>query len=155
MGSQLTQRHVTRWPVPQFAPIWSLAIKPIAIVKQAANMRLSKPKINQGNKMLSEEKLKEAARKKATHYRADSASITLYKVTDRSNGLFKVHRMHGTAWLLMVNDAIEVPEYLKPLNFDALITDAMLLDVASCLSGMMDNKGRWEPSQHIRKLLTF
>ena len=118
-------------------------------------MRLSKPKINQGNKMLSEEKLKEAARKQATHYGADAAGITLYKVTERSNGLLKVHRMNETAWLLMVNDAVEVPEYLKPLNFDALITDAILLDVASCLNGMMDNKGRWELSKHIRKVLTF
>lgn len=105
--------------------------------------------------MLNEEKLKEAARKKATHYRADSAGITLYKVTERSNGLFKVHRMHETAWLLMVNDAIEVPEYLKPINFDPLITDSMLLDIVYRVDGMIANKGRWELSQHIRKLLTF
>lgn len=118
-------------------------------------MRLSKPKINQGNKMLSEEKLKEAARKKATHYKTDSAGITLYKVTRRSNGLLKVHRMHGTAWMLLVNDAIEVPEYLKPINFDALITDEILLDIVYRVDGMMANKGRWELSQHIRKALTF
>lgn len=105
--------------------------------------------------MLSEEKLKEAARKQATHYKTDAAGIALYKVAQRSNGLFKVHSMHETAWLLLINDAVEVPEYLKPLNFDSLITDAMLIDIASCLYGMMADKGRWELSQHIRKVLTF
>lgn len=104
--------------------------------------------------MLTVEQLKEAARSQATHYKKESFGHTLYKVTEK-NGIYKIHTKHFSgAWVLLTKDAVEIPEELIKLNFDSLITDAMLIDVASCLDGMIKDNGRWKLSQHIRKVLT-